>query len=299
MKLRLIQGLAVLAIFGASCSSEAVAAPAFLDEARIHSQAAERMSPGSLAALQLVTLGDHFGVETRATTGARLWDFWANEIEQCAQGSEFQDVPRINVPDSDDPIWDLVREPTYDLFRPTGEEWNRQYGAASQSAKTFWADHAAFFEAPLPLDDSCVASTYPFATALSFEYFTSTGQPLDLLALNVLESVDLPVPPDGPELEFLPGHGDIAACIVEHGVDAELVESDYFEVFAVREGPHPEAAAFSVAEGSCIEQLLGPHDDELLQAVAVYSVANEELLRTQDVDALLEEWLLENARPVR
>ena len=84
MKWRLIQGLAVLAIGAASCGSEAVTAPAFLDEARIHSQAAERMSPGSLAALQLVTLGDHFDVETRATTGARLWDFWANEIEELS-----------------------------------------------------------------------------------------------------------------------------------------------------------------------------------------------------------------------
>ncbi|MCP3937214.1 MAG: hypothetical protein GY708_17820 [Actinomycetia bacterium] len=107
--------------------------PEILLRAPIHTDAAERMRPGALAALQLTTLLDA-DMEARAQTAALLWDFYASHIEEClsAKGDHSQ-LSRIEVSPGDDPTWDLIREPNHE-FHPTDEEWNRLHGFSSRDS---------------------------------------------------------------------------------------------------------------------------------------------------------------------
>ncbi|MCP4960157.1 MAG: hypothetical protein GY925_12925 [Actinomycetia bacterium] len=275
-------GVAVFLGGGEPASSPPSApVPEILLRAPIHADAAERMRPGALAALQLTTLLD-VDMEARAQTAALLWDFYASRIEVCrsATGDDAQ-LPRIEVPPGDDPTWDLIREPSHE-FRPTDEEWNRRHGFASRDFERFWDKNRRLFDFPVTLDHKCAQSAYPYGDLISFAELQNYGAPLDFLALEVIDSLRSQLPGDGQPDSWVPDtHEQIDRCMIDLGIDPKLIESDYWELFAA--GPHPDAADFSVAEGACIERILGPLDSELLRRVVEFVDHNEgALFETSD-----------------
>ena len=283
-----------------SCSG-AAGTLAVLDDAPIHSEVADLMPPGRLAMLQVSEVGNYqWDMEPRANAAAALWNHWADDIDSCfADAGVDQTVPRFEAPSSDDPIWDLMREPDHE-FRPYDEVWNREHGFASDDPNVFWAsDEVAYLriDSPELLDSDCANSTYPYDMLIGRPGSNETHSGfLDSLAVQLLEQLE-PVEWDETELEALDeirGELNLPECLADGGVPQWVLESDYWELFAGAQGSRPldEAAQYSVVEAECFDEVFTPVDDELLEIADTFVEQNEDqLVEALRVDERVADWI--------
>lgn len=301
-----VLGLTLFVFLLAGCSEDTVATNPLLESAPIHSQLANQMPPGRLAALQVETvIGVEGDMETRTSTAAALWSFWADRIDTCLGTSELeQSTPRFVSPPADDPLWDLQREPS-SFFRPYGREWNEVHGFASESPDQFWNSEEVSFLmlSSLDLFDSdCARSTYPFDSLIAQPGPNSEyGSFLDTLALEVHYAIRT----DAEEqlwvaweeqldslADDLPSGDWLAECLIDGGIEESLVYSDHWEVLSSPDTAE-EGAQYSVVEAECLNNVFDPLDDELFDLATSFANDHElEISQALALDARVEDWIV-------
>ena len=301
-------GLILFSIFIAGCSEDSEPLSPVLQTAPIHSQVADQMPPGRLAALQVETaLSVDGDMATRTSTAVALWSFWADRIDACLSASGLeQSTSRFVSPATDDPIWDLQREPL-GFFRPYGREWNEIHGFASEFPDQFWTREEVGFLSLSSLDlfdSDCARSTYPFDSVLAPGPNSEYGSFLDSLALEVHNAIrtdaeqELWIAWDAqlePLADDLPPEDWLDECLLDGGVAPSLVDSDHWEVLS---GPDTaeQGAQYSVVEAECLNNVFTPLDNELLDLATSFANEHEhEISQSLALDSRVEEWIVQKS----